>query len=131
MLHLAASGDSAVATIGGTTIGSITEAAGDVVTGDISDTFILAGGTGTYNTLGNALPVSSFGSSYNIRDLANTGLDVFVYQDGTKFYLAYETTDGGENALGALETVELVGIVYANDEFSVTTNGVVSFIVGP
>lgn len=75
--------------------------------------------------------MSSFGSSYNIRDLANTGLDVFVYQDGTKFYLAYETTDGGENALGALETVELVGIVYANDEFSVTTNGVVSFIVGP
>lgn len=131
VLHLAASGDSAVATIGGTQIQNITEAAGDVVTGDISDTFILAGGTGTgtYNSFGSALPVSFFGSTYNIWDLASSGLDVFVYQDGTKFYLAYETTDGGENGLGTLETVELVGIVSANDEFSVSVEGVVSFTV--
>lgn len=99
------------------------------MTGDISDTFDIGTGSETY-VVRDAFSVIDDASV--IVAFAAVGLDVFVYNDTTsgKFYLAYETADGGENAFGTLETVELVGIVDSFDMFSVSLTGVVSFIDG-
>ena len=127
---LAASGDStapsAIVEAGGTEVATITEAAGDVVTGDVSDTFDIVAAGGTYTAV-TAVTVLTDGA-IDTTTYAKTGLDVFVYKDGANFYLAYETTAGSAGNFGALETVQLVGIVDANDTFAVSSAGVVSFV---
>ena len=127
---LAASGDStapsAIVEAGGTEVATITEAAGDVVTGDVSDTFDIVAAGGTYTAV-TAVTVLTDGA-IDTTTYAKTGLDVFVYKDGANFYLAYETTAGSAGNFGALETVQLVGIVDANDTFAVSSAVVVSFV---
>jgi Ca2+-binding RTX toxin-like protein len=129
VIMLAASGDStapsAIVEAGGTEVATITEAAGDVVTGDVSDTFDIVAAGGTYTAV-TAVTVLTDGA-IDTTTYAKTGLDVFVYKDGANFYLAYETTAGSAGNFGALETVQLVGIVDANDTFAVSSAGVVSF----
>ena len=129
VIILAASGDSTAPTTvveaGTLEKATITEAAGDVVTGDVSDTFDIVAGGGAYTSV-SATTVLVDGA-IDTATYATTGLDVFVYKDGTDFYLAYETAAGSAGTFGALETVKLVGIVDENDTFAVSTAGVVSF----
>ena len=86
VLVLAASGDSAAATVIGSTFADITEGAGDVVTGDISDTFVLGAGAGAYAARTSG---SVFDDSINFSAPDLNKLDVFVYQDrdNGNFYL--------------------------------------------
>lgn len=126
VIILAASGDSTTATVTSDMgVATIAEAAGDVVTGDVSDTFDIVAGGGTYAAV-SAVTVLTDGAIATAT-YATTGLDVFVYKDGTDFYLAYETSAGSAGTFGDLETVKLVGIVDANDTFTVSAAGVVSF----
>lgn len=114
-------GDSAAASI--TSAASPTVGTADVINGNVQDLIQIrvAGITVLTSTTvlnGDAIDQSTF---------ATSGMDVIVYRQNGQFFLAYETSQGSAGTFGTTEIVKLVGVVDANDKFSVNADGFVSF----